>query len=105
MISYWCLEWSPALEKPFMDVLRAFSNRAVTYYKGSIGKVLDRAKDLPANEKLEMHQTVAFFYLNTIVRSLPDLWEVSGLFVEEKSEADGGAYAYKCVCPPAGKAI
>ena len=88
-----------------MDVLKSFSNRAVAYYKGRIKKTLDRAKDLPTNDKLIMHRTATFFYLNVAVKNLPDLWEISGLFVEEKSEADGGAYVYKCVCPPVGKAI
>ena len=88
-----------------MDVLESFSDRAVTYYKGRIEKILDRAKDLSTDDKLRMHQTVAFFYLNIAVENLPGLWEISGLFVEEKSEVDGGAYVYKCVCPPVGKAI
>src|SRR5207237_946810 len=38
-------------------------------------------------------------------KSLPALWEISGLFIEEKSEVDGGEYVYKCVCPPICEAI
>ncbi|RUP44407.1 hypothetical protein BC936DRAFT_149497 [Jimgerdemannia flammicorona] len=104
MILFWCIEWSSNLERPFEDVLKSFSNRAVNYYKGRIRRTLERASSLPENKTL-IHQTAAFFYLNVPVTDLPELWEISGLFIEEKSEMDGGAYVYKCVCPSVGMAI
>jgi len=60
---------------------------------------------LPEDKLTIHHRTVAFFYLNIAVTDLPELWEISGLFVEKKSEMDGGAYVYKCVCPPVCVAI
>ncbi|RUP50764.1 hypothetical protein BC936DRAFT_137722 [Jimgerdemannia flammicorona] len=105
MILYWCIEWSSNLERPFEDVLKSFSNRAVNYYRGRIRRTLERASGLPVDNKTLIHQTAAFFYLNVPVTDLPELWEISGLFIEEKSEMDGGAYVYKCVCPSVDMAI
>jgi hypothetical protein len=105
MIFFWCLAWSPRLNAQFKNVLKSFFDLAVQFYKGRIQKTLARAERLPAYNKVAMHQTVAFFYLNIRVTALPELWEISGLFIEEESDMDGGTYIYRCVCPPVYKAI
>lgn len=60
---------------------------------------------LPSQDKLETHETIAFFYLNIAVTDLPGLLEISGLFIKEESEMDAREEVYKCVCPPVSKAI
>jgi hypothetical protein len=103
MIFFWCEASCNNLNETFDTILGIFNHDAEDYYKSRIIKALNRAEESTSAEKRVIYDIAARVCLNIPVSELPDLWSISGLFIQMKD--DTGAHFYACVCPPVYKAF
>jgi len=102
MIFFWCQASHGNLQASFSKILQNFNNMAESYYKQGIQKTLDRAEQSSGAER-SVFQVAAHVCLNTPVWRLPDLWSISGLFIEA---VDGDSiWHFACVCPSVSNAF
>lgn len=101
MIFFWCEAWCGNLEEQFSVILQKYNTEAGNYYTERIIKTLARAAE-SGQERSQIYDIAAQVCLNIPVWNLPELWNISGLFIEVQREKD---MEFACVCPPVTKAF
>src|SRR4051812_10708302 len=92
MIFFWCEAWKSKLDAPFDAILKPFYFQATNYYEGRIAATIKRADSMDKYRKEEVHQNLAYSYLNLEVSNISQTLEILGLFVSQDFGRGGGRF-------------